>query len=177
MGSAPADDNGPGRLFRARDRRRQWLGAPRRMDGSTRENRVGPASESDHWSWFGAPVRPGRKHAHVFVDVEVATSQHHRRRGSRQATSDGPPDLFGHARRSLAEHLDPTLRGCLDHRIIGELALARHVLDEQIAHLEHVEEAFAVAPHSSTASASTCLATLGRSPRSVTTSTSRCRRS
>jgi hypothetical protein len=51
------------------------------------------------------------------------------------------------------------------------------VLQEQVAHLEHVEDAVVVASHSSMASASTRCATLGRSPRSVTTSTLRWRRS
>ena len=75
---------------------------------------------------------------------------------SRQATSGWasltPSDKM---RRGFTEHFDPSLRGCLDHGIFGELMLVRCVLDEQIAHLEHVENPVAVAPHSSIASAST----------------------
>src|SRR5665811_2113431 len=81
-------------------------------------------------------------------------------------------DLAGHLRRGFAEYLYPSLRRCLNNRICLQSARIRSVLQDQIAHLDHVENEIAIFPHSSTASANTRSATRGRRPASVVTSTS-----
>ena len=53
--------------------------------------------------------------------------------------------LVRHIRGGLAQHFDPPLRCCLDHRILSEPAQIRSVLDERIAHLEHVRDAVVIA--------------------------------
>ena len=93
----------------------------------------------------------------VLLDVKVGVGEDHP-----DASDLSPGDLrmcllgpVRHIRGSLTQHLDPPLRCCLDHRVLSEPAQVRSVLDEEITHLEHVEDAVVIAPHRSTASAST----------------------
>ena len=72
----------------------------------------------------------------------------------------------------FAKNLDPALRGRLDHWVADQSSTIRRMPDQEVAHLDHVEQAVSVTSHSSMASASTRSATRGRSPASVTTSTS-----
>lgn len=73
--------------------------------------------------------------------------------------------------RRFAKNFDPPLSRRLDHGIRGEHRLVGRVREEQIAHLNHVEETILVAPHNSTASLSTRSETRARRAVSVTTST------
>lgn len=95
------------------------------------------------------------------IDVEVRMSQNH------SGADDVSPrdlrmrrlDLGGHFRGSFAEHLDPSLRGRLNDRVHLHTVRIRSMLQDQVAHLDHVEYEIAVFSHSSTASANTRSAT------------------
>ena len=58
------------------------------------------------------------------------------------------------SRLTMAENLDLPLGRSLDHRVRGEGVRIRGVANQQIAHLDHVEQPVAVVPHRSIASAS-----------------------
>ncbi len=64
-------------------------------------------------------------------------------------------DLVGDVGCGFPEHLDPPLSRCLCHGVGCEGVGVRGMADQQIAHLDHVEQSVAVVPHRSIASAST----------------------